>query len=171
MQRLQSKFEAVKREAPKLLGNEGTRFFLESFQKKEWGGVPWAKRKPSKNRNPLLIGKTRMLKNSVVNSLRQASVTRIRWASAVPYAQIHNEGGQIHKKERTATVGFRKKRGTDGYVFASINAKKRKAKFTQDFTFSAHTINMPQRKFMGVNSQFGARLKRKFELLYRYKLK
>lgn len=166
--RLQSKFDQVKKEAPIILQNEGTRFFTENFRKKSWNDVPWKQRaRGNKSHNPLLVGKTRRLINSVNRSAREANITRIKWATDIPYAQIHNDGGTIHVRAHQKTVGFRKKRGEYRYVFAKIGAKKRGATLANDYTIPAHDVKMPKRRFMGVNQKFKDRLRNKFLALYR----
>ena len=141
MQRLMNRFETVKREAPEVLSNEGQRYFNKSFRDQRWEGSPWPEvkrrqsgtgafkyaRPKSLRTNPILVGKTRRLKNALNLSSAKGSksVKRIIWRlTGVEYAEFHNKGkGQ---KKRT---------------------------------------------FMQASPGFGKALKKKFELLYRSRLK
>jgi len=149
------RFEQTKSEIPKVFANDAQTFFESSFKKEGWTDATFKRWKPRQAKgNVKKKDQTRriLVKNGDLRrnfSVKSATFNNITIANSTPYAAIHNNGGIIQKKERTFDLGFRKKRGTDAYVFASIGAKKKKAKFVQTVTAAAHTINMPQRQFMG----------------------
>jgi hypothetical protein len=107
MQKLQSKFERVRREAPPILHNEGQNFFNKQFREQKSDGVPWKEvqrriagtgafkyAKPKSLRtNPILVGKTRRLKNALNRAAATGSqsANRLVWRVALPYAEIQNE--------------------------------------------------------------------------------
>ncbi len=153
--RVIKKLEQSKSSLPKVLANDTKKFFLASWKKQGWddnGVKAWAPRKYNKNKRASgrsILVKSGALRRAVNASLKSATFDSIKFSVYLPYAQIHNEGGTINKKESNKTVGFRKKRGSDAMVFAKIGAKKNKATFVQDFKIGAHSIKMPQRKYMG----------------------
>lgn len=117
-QKLQAKFEKVKQEAPKVLANEGQKVFNENFAKKSYDNQKWPdvkRRQPgtfeykypktkylARRTNPILVGKTRRLKNAVNRSVNwgRTNINRIVWGVySVDYAIYHNEGrGQKKRK-------------------------------------------------------------------------
>lgn len=105
--KLQAKFDRIRREAPKVLANEGVKAFKSNFETQSFDGRKWnevqrripgtpeykyPKKLDLKRRTrPILIGKTRELKRSVTGSIREANSRRIRWATYVKYAERQNE--------------------------------------------------------------------------------
>lgn len=65
--------------------------FDQNFERKAFFDQPWAPTKMANNRGSLM-----MRSGNLRNSL-QSAVTgeEIRWTSSLPYASIHNEGGDI----------------------------------------------------------------------------
>jgi phage gpG-like protein len=151
-------FERLKVTLPKLISNDGQRYFLKNFDKEQWQGQHWTTRRDHTNRRKLLV-KTGALRRAVSNARREARFDRIRFEVFVQskkgfnYAQVHNEGGVIRKSGGKRTIGFRMKRGN--LVFA----KKGKATFEQDVNIGAHTIVIPKRQFLGRNRDFDKLLK------------
>lgn len=104
---LQAKFEQVKREAPKVLANEGQKAFLDNFKTESFDNKKWKevqRREPgtyaykypkskdlARRSRPILIGKTRRLRNATANSVKQANSRRIKWANYLPYSEVQNE--------------------------------------------------------------------------------
>ncbi len=107
IENLKRKFEKVKIEAPKILANEGVRVFLDNFKTESNEGDKWKevqRRQPGtfaykypkkkdigRRTRPILIGKTRKLKNHTVNSIRSYNTKRIRWSNSLPYAGVQNK--------------------------------------------------------------------------------
>src|SRR5690606_9544636 len=86
---------------PNVIAETATEFFQDRFKTQEWDGVPWQALKPKyaakKGR-----GRGRILTASglLQRSIRPSVVTAQRVVisagnSKVPYARIHNEGGQV----------------------------------------------------------------------------
>ena len=168
--KLEKKLEKCKNEAPKILANEGQKVFLENFATQSWNNMPWPKRKKDTGR-PILVGRTRRLINSVRKSVRVARVDRIKWASDVPYAAVHNFGGTIEKGASRKLLTWRNK--GKGKVFAS-QTKGRASKRATTFSYhnvGAHQIRMPRRQFMGVSLKLKKRLRIKFESIFKANLK
>lgn len=83
-------------------------YFLESFKNEGFNGKKWEqvhrriagtaeyrypkKKDLSRRTRGILLGKSRNLFKSIVNSQREASWRRIELGSDVPYAGYHNEG-------------------------------------------------------------------------------
>ena len=65
---------------------------MTNFQTESFEGQKWKPRKKSKSTRPILIGRTRMLRNSTRNSIRHYSTKKIRWSNDLPYAAVHNFG-------------------------------------------------------------------------------
>lgn len=176
--KLTKQLEKVKNEAPKILANEGQKVFLENFSTQSWNNLPWKNRKKDTGR-PILIGRTRRLINSVRKSVRMASVNRIKWASDVPYAAVHNFGLTIEKKASRKLLTWREK-STNletkkvNRVFASNKGKGRAYLRATTFSYhnvGAHSIKMPRRQFMGVSLKLKKRLRLKFESVFKANLR
>lgn len=120
--------ERIRREAPKILQNEGQAYFNRSYQSQTWEGKAWPevqRRIPgtkaykypkgkylSRRTNPILIGKTRRLKNAVnrASAAGSANVNKIIWrvaGSEGAYGHFHNEGiGQKPRPFMKASKGL-----------------------------------------------------------------
>lgn len=151
-------FERLKVTLPKVISNDGQRYFLKNFDKEQWEGQHWTRRRDHTNRRKLLV-KSGALRRAVSNARREATFNRIRFEVFVQskkgfnYAQVHNEGSTSRRSGGKRTIGFRMKRGN--LVFA----KKGKATFEQDVTIKAHTVVIPRRQFLGRNREFDKVLK------------
>lgn len=107
MKRLQNKMKKIQSQAPKVLANEGVKVFLNNFKTESFEGDEWDevdRRIPgtysykypkgkglARRTRPILIGRTRKLRNSVVNSVKEANVIRIKWGSYLPYSDRQND--------------------------------------------------------------------------------
>lgn len=118
MKRLKQKFDKALLTAPKILANEGVKQFLDNFKTESFEGNKWAKRKVSYKKftraqkrwgtmqdRPILIGRTRMLRNATRNSIRHTSTKMIRWSNDVAYAAVHNEGTATTPKRQFMGTG------------------------------------------------------------------
>lgn len=111
MKRVAAKLEAVMKVAPKILANEGQKLFNENFRNQSFQGTKWPNvqrrisgtfeykypktRYTARRTNPILIGKTRRLKNAVNRSVKSVSNTRIVWGvsgTEGKYGAFHNYG-------------------------------------------------------------------------------
>lgn len=160
------------RDAPKVLGNEGQKMILENFSTQSYEGKPWRKTLNKKKRSPILIGKTRKL----ITAARRAYKGyfkgmfwggKLKWSiDGVIYASIHNKGGFIKIKKRTAIQNFKiKKDGSYRY------SKLKNANFQREVTIGKHYINMPKRQFIGISPKFINRLKKRFNDILTQNLK
>lgn len=103
-----AKFNANKVDLPLKLSKVAHDYFLSSMTKSMWNGERYVEVKrrmpgtpeynypkdrdlPRRTRAPLL-GKSRNLFKSIVNSQRKATWEEVRLGSDVPYAQYQNEG-------------------------------------------------------------------------------
>ncbi|MCH5690024.1 hypothetical protein LWM68_40865 [Niabella sp. W65] len=69
----------------------------------------------------------------------------------VPYASIHNQGGQISQAARSETfVRNRYKRGAKGKMFGGMGHLKRYYQ-GRGQSYKARVINMPKRQFIGAS--------------------
>ena len=155
LRKVQANFFKLKQELPKQLQNEALRYFVRNFDAQRWDGVPWQPRVDRSNARKLLVRRGQ-LRRALAGSKREATFSRIRFSVFVQskdgynYSEIHNEGGTIQKKARTATLGFRERRGTNGQmVFAKVGAIRKAATLLQDVHIGAHTITIPRRRFLG----------------------
>jgi len=174
IEKLKARLEKKMAELPPILMNEGQRYFTENFRNESWEGKRWRARihrGKKENTKPILIGRTRQLINSVRTSGRSASLTKIVWGTAVPYAKIHNEGfnGTVYVKPHSKhgkTISV-KVRGNSGFVNGVFTKGKSK---TLKMLGARHQVKaysyrmkMPKRQFMGIGNVLRARLIKKTE--------
>jgi len=69
--------------------------------------------------------------------------------SNLPYAAIHQLGGEIEMPERQQTIFQHYDAKTD--TFDQRFRTKRRSNFARDVTVSAHTITMPARPYLGID--------------------
>lgn len=126
---LEKKFDKVLKEAPLVLANEGQRVFNENFKKAEFDNQKWEevdrriegtysykypkKKDLGRRTRPILVGKTRRLKNAVNRSINTSKTNkrRIVWGVYdVDYAKYHNEGiGQKKRQFLGVDAKFKKR--------------------------------------------------------------
>lgn len=112
------KLQSVQSSLPTVLANEGTRFFVGSFDKEGWDGKSWKvpqrriagtpafkypKNKDLGRRTKRTLVKTGNLRRAVNNSVKQKTFKRIVWnvdtGTRYNYAAVHNEGlGKIPQR-------------------------------------------------------------------------
>ena len=158
--RLENKLQKARSEAPKILANAGQKVFLNNFQTQSWNGAQWKERKKDAGR-PLLIGKTRRLRNSVANSIRFANINRIKWATNIPYAAVHNQGLEVTRKASQKIVHFRKGKFS----------KAKRATSAMKLNIGGGSFKMPKRQFMGDSFILRTELKNKMNQIFRSNLK
>ncbi|AXG70446.1 phage virion morphogenesis family protein [Kordia sp. SMS9] len=125
-------------------------FSKERFVKKDWvdrSRVSWKKRK-RKGRGSTLVRSGRLKR-----SIRKLRVTSsyIVIGTDVPYAQIHNEGGDIKKSVRVRAHGRRISRGTRGGQ-SKVKSHTRKM-----------NLKIPKRQFIGESAVLARRIERMLE--------
>lgn len=141
-----NKLAKVQQRLPHLMAIEGVNFSKERFVRKNWVDnkrEPWKKRK-REDRGSLMV-RTGRLKRSIRKISVGSNYAII--GTDVPYAQIHNEGGQVKATQR---VRNHKRRTSRGEV--TVSAHVRKVNFTID-----------ARRFMGDSAVLGRRIERLVE--------
>ena len=121
---VKQKITAMKEELPKILANQAQTFFVKSWSNQAWEGEPWKevkrrqegtpeykypKKKGLGRRTRAILVSTGRLRRAVATSIRQQEFSRIRLVVDLPYAEVHNDGGE-HMPARTfmkhsATLG------------------------------------------------------------------
>lgn len=106
---------------------------------------PSYQRRKKKNRNRILFAD-----GNLANSLRyQIGNNELKFGTNLPYAAIHQFGGEINIAARSQKMYFKQnKDGTVGNRFT----KKDKSNFEQWGTRGAHKIKIPARPFLGTSS-------------------
>lgn len=102
----------VKHELPKVLGNHAQNFFVASFNKQGWVNnalEQWKARvsQSKKDQGRNILVKSGRLRRAVATSLRLATFEKIKFTVDVPYADIHNRGGQAGRNH-ASTIPQRK---------------------------------------------------------------
>lgn len=150
------------------LGDE----FDQNFERQAFFNEAWARRKSSIRKNGHLLVDTGALRRSVHSEIKESSIV---FRSDLPYAAIHNEGGEIkvtakmkryfwHRYyEATGSFGRRK----DG----SLRQDKRNNQLTEEADFwkamalmrVGSTITIPKRQFLGTSPEVEASVRRIIE--------
>ncbi len=155
---VQKKFQASKRGLIQKVANESESFFRKGFIA---GGFTdssferWQPRKNKKSTKPVLTG-TGRLRRSIRLQITSSSTAKLY--TDIPYAAIHNEGGDIHRNATSRVISFSNAGG--GSRFAKTKTKKQRAAVTHQSrsTTSGYTIEMPKRKFMGKSRTLDQRI-------------
>lgn len=145
---------------PTLVGNEAINFYKSNFDKEGWQGESFEKWPARERETRLSTGKPILVSTGTLKrSIQIKSTTKdevvVGTAGQVPYARIHNEGGQITQAARSET-----------FVRNRYKKKPMKAKFRKGtspgkgFTFGERTINIPKRQFMGDSPVLREQLKK-----------
>lgn len=138
---------------PKKLANEAINHFKDNFRKQGFDDnvvSPWKPRKKRDSGRAILV-KTGRLKRDW-SSIQQPN--RATVINNTPYGSIHNYGGKIEKKASSMVLNFRNRdndwnKKTGRYNTGTRFSKSRTAHYSQKVNIGAHSIGMPQRKFMG----------------------
>lgn len=156
------------------LGDE----FDQNFERQGFFSEKWARRKSPTRPGGLTLVATSGLRRSIKSRTTDNSIT---FYSDKPYAEIHNEGGEIKVTERMkrffrykfydAQGGFdRKSSGTpkrkltDGgfYAWTSKMSLNTEAEFWRVMALMkvGSTIKIPQRKFLGTSPEVEAAVRK-----------
>lgn len=119
-------------------------------------GIPWKRlmpktiaRREKLGQVPITILRARGRLAGSFNLV--ATNEEVRIGTPVPYAAIHQLGGEIKKKERLHTIYQRYDAKTD--TLDQKFRKKSKSNFARDVTVKAHVINIPARPFLGASEE------------------
>lgn len=154
----EQKLQRVNQRLSKIIGTEIINSATDNFRTESFEGKKWKARKDKSNKRKLLIGKTGQLWRSP--RIVMSSLNRVEVGSDLPYADIHNRGGNINRAARSELfVRNRHSRGKLGKMFGGMGAFRKGTTPGKGLEFKAYTITIPQRQFLGV----GIKLKRKLE--------
>jgi phage virion morphogenesis protein len=112
-------------------------------------GTPWAPLAPRtlrRKRGPGILRESLHLMGSMRYQLDAGDLL---FGTNVPYARIHQLGGQIKHKERQSTVYFHRQGDEVGNRFVT----RKRSNFAQDVTIGAHETEMPARPYLGISHQ------------------
>lgn len=150
---------------PRRAGLIYQKHFLDAFDKEAFTDKTpksWQKRKradKAKARRNLLVKTGRLRRSIKLQIVRGRAIIQ----TAVPYAQIHNEGGTI---TGTANVGAYRKKAHKVRSHTRSGTRIRRHK-RRSHTVGAHKRKMntkiPQRQFMGQSSRVNRRLEKQLE--------
>lgn len=115
-------------------------------------GAAWPKSARASKQSGQTLVDTARLRNSFTDEI---GATGFTVTSNVKYARIHNNGGEIKKKPRLATLHF------EGRRFAKKTSKKITRTLTT--TIGDHVINMPQRMMVPTGGQLPQKWATSFE--------
>lgn len=160
-QRILNNVDKLKRTLPVKLANETQNFFVDSWRKQGWddGSVKaWQPRQKEtkKSAGRSILVKSGKLRRAVGQSIRSKTFEKIQLVVALPYAQVHNDGGTVTTKERDQVLRFRphaynlqtgKYRGK--FVKKNASGARKYGDYSMKVKISATTFQMPQRRFMG----------------------
>jgi phage gpG-like protein len=153
-ERLKQRLKTAITSLPKVFGNEAVNFSHERFRTQSWldnNAEPWKQRNKNVKRNKgraLLIDTGRLRRSIRIIS---TSENKVVIGTDVPYARIHNYGGNITRRARSET--FIRNRNKKGRFKRGITAGR-------GFTFKGGVINMPKRQFIGRSQALILRLTR-----------
>lgn len=115
---VKTRLERTKRELPVALAKQAEGYFVGSFKKGALAEEKWEevqRRIPgtnaykypkrtglSRRTSPILV-RTGNLRRKTSNSIRDARWGMVRLVVDLPYAQIHNEGGEITRRTKNGT--------------------------------------------------------------------
>jgi phage gpG-like protein len=144
-----AKFKQFQRVVPIEIGNMAKNHFLGGFRQgaQKGGGFTddsitgWPKRKRETRLSrgkPILVDTGHLRRSIGVLSKTWSAITI--GTQGIPYAQIHNEGGQISIKGRSSIMSF----SARGRL-----VRARKAKYQQKVAIRASKGKMPKREFLG----------------------
>lgn len=141
----QGRINSAIAELPPIVGNLVVNNALDNFKNQAFNGQAWkARQNKSKRGN----GRQNILVQSgaLRRSIRiiRSTATSVTVGSDLPYADVHNEGGEIKRKARSET-----------FVRNRYSKGKRKGKFAKGttsgrgYSFRAYSYRMSKRQFLG----------------------
>jgi phage gpG-like protein len=152
-------FQRVLRQLPIQVGADAVRESDQAFRKQKWeaesGTEAWEKRKPNAPRNEgrSILVDTGQLRASV--RVLRHNIGSVTIGSSKPYAQIHNEGGEIDTTQNVPAAQIKEYLAARKGKKVSIKAHTRKA-HTRKLKFT-----MPKRQFMGMSKPLKEKIERR----------
>lgn len=152
----------ARRAVPRIIAEKATEYYKQKFTTKEWDGKPWDNVKYPIKRGSLLVRSGKLMASIKPKVVRSDRVVISAGSGKVPYAQIHNEGGDIvvtDKMKRFFWAQEKQARGSQTYSVKSkglANTSKNKRLSAQAEFFKGMAlkkmgskIHIPRRQFMG----------------------
>jgi len=152
LERLTATIEALKPQLIDGIGVIGLKFIDDNFRMQGFQSdslQPWPKRKvKDKGAMRAILIQTGALRRSF---RKEDSADHTTLSTDIPYAKIHNEGGDIRHPYREVTLSYRGKEGS--LKLAKTNTQNQQRKVTQIRRSSIynHTTHIPQRQFIGTS--------------------
>lgn len=147
-ERIKQKYEQLKTSICKEVGELAAAHFKENFRKQRFDGEKWKPRsqadKNKKSRN-LLIKSGRLRRS--IRRLR-TTARSVTVGSLLPYADIHNEGGEINQNpsEQQRKFFWAKFKETKNELWKRLATTK------------AIKIKIPRRQFIGYTTELGKKI-------------
>lgn len=146
-----------------------TQAFDKNFQSKSFFNKKWAQTTHANSRGSLLL-RTGRLRRSVKANQKNGQIS---WSSNLPYASIHNEGGEIVVTEKMKRFFWAMYYKASGGVLFSVKTKKQ-ANTQRNQKLSAEAekwkamalmkvgtvMDIKQRQFIGWHPQVDMRIKK-----------
>lgn len=149
----EQKFEEIITRLAPVLANAAVNWTLENYNKQQWEGTPWKARKSKKDTGRAILigpGSGRLRRSIQVVTIGNLYAIGVL---GVPYARIHNEGGEITQAARSELfVRNRYKKGAKGKMFGGMGAYKKGTTKGKGLSFKQRTITIPKRQFIGNNA-------------------
>jgi phage gpG-like protein len=147
--------DEIMTDVPDIIAETATEYFKETFTKKGFDGNAWPQAKTTKQTGSLMVQS-----GNLVNSIQPSYIGRDKVVISagnekVPYAQIHNEGGETHPTvtPKMRKMAWAKYKATGNETWKGL-AMTKKQKLD---------VKIPQRQFMGNSKELAARLVERIE--------
>ena len=137
-------------DVPHIVAETATELFKDSFREKAWDKKPWTPAKRKAKKGSLMVRTGALMGSIRPTEISATRVTISAGSSKVPYARVHNEGGEVSRPPRSET--FQRNRYKSGKKAGKF---KKGTTSGQGFTFRESKFTMPQRQFMGVTPYIG----------------
>ena len=140
------------------LGDE----FDKNFERQAFFSEAWARRKSPTRPGGHILVDTGQLRRSITSRVTDHSVI---FSTSLPYAAIHNEGGDIVVTAKMKRFFWAKYYATSGAFVRKKNGEKRKTKKNAQLTTEAEfwkclalmkvgkKIKIPRRQFLGISPE------------------
>lgn len=139
------------------IGTHAVTYAKGNFRRQGFNGEKWKGRKKDKTPGRAILIKSGHLRASIhITSTDNDSVSI---GTDLPYAKIHNEGGQINHPSREAILSYSTKGGKLKLAKTKTETQQRKIKEIRRATIKAYTQGMPKRQFLGPTPQLNTELK------------
>ena len=162
-QKRQEILHALRRTIPVKVGRIAKDHFQSGFRQggfQDNGTQAWQRKKRPDKYGPLMSSRQNLY-GSIYYQPGDATVTV---GTSAPYAEIHNEGGDIEVTARMKRFFWAKYRETNGGSWKR-NAKNEEAELWKTLALKkvGAKIHIPQRKFIGESQELNQKIKQKID--------